>query len=142
VHLDQTLRFRVNSSCESVENIVSKSWFALPPVMEWYYKSKNVDYLNLPPFREDCVNAQQDKFMDFIYPKANTKVILAKDFNGKVQPAIFKVALSNSNSELFWYVDQKYLGATKTFHEMPVLQQMDFISLQLWIPMEMKLEGK
>jgi penicillin-binding protein 1C len=126
VHLDQTLRFRVNSSCESVDNIVSKSWFVLPPVMEWYYKSKNVDYLNLPPFREDCVNTQQDKFMDFIYPKANTKVILAKDFNGKVQPAIFKVALSNSNSELFWYVDQKYLGATKTFHEMPVFATNGF----------------
>lgn len=126
VHLDQTLRFRVNSSCESVDKIVSKPWFVLPPVMEWYYKSKNVDYLNLPPFREDCVNAQQDKFMDFIYPKANTKVILAKDFNGKVQPAIFKVALSNSSAELFWYVDQKYLGTTKMFHEMPVFATNGF----------------
>ena len=126
VHLDKSLQFRVNSSCESVDNMVSKSWFVLPPVMEWYYKSKNVDYLNLPPFREDCLQAQQDKFMEFIYPKANTKVILTKDFNGKVQSAIFKVALSNSNSELFWYVDRKYLGVTKTFHEMPVFATNGF----------------
>src|SRR5690606_38178030 len=41
VHLDKTEQFRVNSNCENVDEMVTKSWFVLPPVMEWYYKSKN-----------------------------------------------------------------------------------------------------
>ena len=120
VHLDKSQQFRVNSNCESVDEMITKSWFVLPPVMEWYYKSKNINYQVLPSFRSDCVDALQDKRMDFIYPKANTKIILTKDFERKVQPAIIKVAHSNSDAKLFWYLDDKYIGDTKTFHEKPI----------------------
>lgn len=126
IHLDKNQQFRVNSNCESVDEMVAKSWFVLPPVMEWYYKSKNVNYQNLPPYRSDCVDALQDKRMDFIYPKANTKIILTKDFESKLQPAIIKVAHSNSDAELFWYLDDKYVGGTKTFHEKPIFATTGF----------------
>jgi penicillin-binding protein 1C len=119
VHLDATEQFRVNSSCEDVDKIVSKKWFVLPPVMEWYYKSLHIDYKPLPPFREDC-KQDQKAAMDFIYPKTNSKIYLAKDFNSNVQPVILKVAHSNRDAKLFWYVDNEYKGTTQTFHEMQI----------------------
>lgn len=119
VHLDRTERFRVNSECESVENIVNKKWFVLPPVIEWYYKSQHIDYKALPPFRNDCQQFQQAS-MDFIYPKPNSKIYLTKDFYGKIQPVIFKIAHSNRDSKLFWSLDNRFLGETQTFHEMPI----------------------
>lgn len=119
VHLDATEQFRVNSSCENVDNIVTKKWFVLPPVMEWYYKSLHIDYKPLPPFREDCQQNQQAS-MDFIYPKTNSKIYLVKDFNSKIQPVILKVAHSNKEAKLYWYVDNVYKGITQTFHEMPI----------------------
>lgn len=119
VHLDATEQFRVNSSCEDVDKIVSKKWFVLPPVMEWYFKSLHIDYKTLPPFRADC---QQDQkaAMDFIYPKTNSKIYLAKDFNSTIQPVIIKVAHSNREAKLYWYVDNVYKGTTQTFHEMQI----------------------
>ena len=117
VHLDATEQFRVNSSCEDVDNIVTKRWFVLPPVMEWYYKSLHIDYKPLPPFRDDCQQTQQSS-MDFIYPKTNSKIYLVKDFNSKIQPVILKVAHSNKEAKLYWYVDNVYKGTTQTFHEM------------------------
>ncbi|WP_396157814.1 penicillin-binding protein 1C [Flavobacterium sp.] len=119
VHLDATEQFRVNSSCEDVDKIVSKKWFVLPPVMEWYFKSLHIDYKTLPPFRADC---QQDQkaAMDFIYPKTNSKIYLAKDFNSTIQPVILKVAHSNREAKLYWYVDNAYKGTTQTFHEMQI----------------------
>ena len=120
VHLDATEQYRVNSSCENIENIVNKKWFVLPPVMEWYYKSNHIDYKPLPPFRDDCQQTQQAS-MDFIYPKSNSKIYLTKDFNSKIQPVILKVAHSNKEAKLYWYVDNVYKGTTQTFHEM----QMD-----------------
>ncbi|CAM3742501.1 penicillin-binding protein 1C [Flavobacterium gelidilacus] len=126
IHLDKNEQFRVNSICESVDNMVSKSWFVLPPVMEWYYKSNNPNYMILPPFRSDCVSNTDDKVMDFIYPKANTKIILTKNFESELQPAIFKIAHNNREIELFWYLDDKYLGSTKTFHEMPIMAKTGF----------------
>jgi penicillin-binding protein 1C len=119
VHLDATGQFRVNSSCESVDNMVTKVWFVLPPVQEWYYKKGHMDYVSLPPFRADC-QGTGGAYMDFIYPKEDGKIYLTKDFNGKVQPFILKAAHTSANARLFWYLGDKYLGETHTFHEMPV----------------------
>ena len=125
VHLDKTEKYRVNSSCENVENMAVKSWFVLPPVIEWYYKSKHIDYLPLPPFREDCVSTQIGT-MDFIYPKANSKIYLTKNFNGNIQPVVIKVAHPNREMQLFWYVDNVYQATTKTFHELAILPPSGF----------------
>jgi penicillin-binding protein 1C len=125
VHLDQTEKFQVNSSCENVENIVVKNWFVLPPVMAWYYKGKHIEYLPLPPFRENCIGTQTAS-MDFIYPKANSKIYLTKDFNSEIQPVIFKVAYSQRENKLFWYVDNVYKGETKVFHEKPIVMSAGF----------------
>ena len=119
VHLDITEQFRVNSSCENVDTIVNKKWFILPPVMEYYYKNLHIDYKPLPPFRQDCIQTQQAS-MDFIYPKTNSKIYLTKGFDSKIQPVVIKVAHSNKDSKLYWYVDNVYQGTTQTFHEMQI----------------------
>lgn len=122
IHLDTTERFRVNSSCEDINNMVTKSWFVLPPVMEWYYKSLHIDYQVLPPFRDDCLGSLSNS-MDFIYPKNNSKIYLTKDFEGFIQPVILKIAHTNREMKLYWYIDKKYIGTTQTFHEMPVIAE-------------------
>ncbi len=119
IHLNKTRQFRVNTSCESPENIVTESWFVLPPVMEWYYKNQHIDYRPLPPFNENCIESNTAT-MDFIYPKTTAKIFLTKDFNSDVQPVILKVAHSRRESEVYWYLDRQFIGSTKTFHEMPV----------------------
>ena len=125
VHLDKSEQFQVNSSCENVENIIVKNWFVLPPVMAWYYKGKHIEYLPLPPFKDNCIGTQTAS-MDFIYPKANSKIYLTKDFNSEIQPVIFKVAYSQRENKLFWYVDNIYKGETKVFHEKPILMTAGF----------------
>ncbi len=125
VHLDKTEQFRVNSNCENIEDIVTKKWFVLPPIMEWYYKNSHVGYKLLPPYRSDCQILQKGT-MDFIYPKTNSKIYLTKDFNSNVQPVIFKVACSNKDTKLFWYVDKEFKGTTQTFHEMQIAANSGF----------------
>jgi penicillin-binding protein 1C len=120
IHLDVSQQFRVNSSCENIENIVTKTWFVLPPIMESYYKNSHINYHVLPPFRPDCAPSQQ-KNMDFIYPKSNSKIYLTKNFSGKTQSVVLKVAHSNPSAKLFWYLDNHYLGQTESFHEMQIL---------------------
>jgi penicillin-binding protein 1C len=125
IHVDASGKYQVNSSCENVENIVTKKWFILPPVMEWYYKNQHVDYLPLPTYRRDCAGALTAT-MDFIYPKTNSKIYLTKNFNSEIQPVILKIAHTNRETEVFWYVDNVYKGSTKTFHEMPITPSEGF----------------
>ena len=120
VHLDKSEQFRVNISCESPENMIMRSWFVLPPVMEWYYKSKNVDYQVLPNFKSGCESQLQEVTMGFIYPNEGTKIMLTKNFNGELQPAIIKIAHTKTDATVYWYANETYLGSTKTFHEMPI----------------------
>lgn len=119
VHLDKAKKFWVNSSCKNVAHLVTKSWFVLPPVMEWYYKSQHIEYRQLPPYREDCASTQTGT-MDFIYLKSNSKIYLTKNFNSAIQPVVLKVAHPNREMQLFWYVDNVYKGTTETFHELPI----------------------
>lgn len=120
VFLDSTEQFRVTSNCEKIEKMVQKSWFVLPPVMEWYYKSNHIDYRPLPSFRADCTTDAQSP-MDFIYPKENEKIVLAKNFAEKLQPVVLKVAHSNNKATLYWYVDERYVGSTNIIHEKEIL---------------------
>lgn len=120
VHLDATEKFQVNSSCENPENIVHKEWFVLPPLMEYYYKKKHPLYKNLPKFKPDCIGENRN-FMEFIYPKKITTVFLPRDFDGNKNELILKVAHSNPESSIFWYLNSQYLGKTNQFHEMPIV---------------------
>ncbi|XLS31040.1 penicillin-binding protein 1C [Flavobacteriaceae bacterium M23B6Z8] len=119
IHLDKTRSYRVNSSCETVSEITSAPWFVLPPLMEYYYKNSNASYRSMPPFREDCQKAEQ-LVMDFIYPKRNGIVTLPVDFDGKTAPFILKLAHNTPNTLVFWYLNNAFIGQTKTFHELAV----------------------
>ena len=58
---------RIYENCANTEPTIQKSWFALPPVWEWYYKQHHPEYKPLPPFKAGC---GEDSFqsMQFIYP--------------------------------------------------------------------------
>jgi len=121
-HLDKTEQHQVNSSCEPLTKITNKSWFVLPPLMAHYYSKKNPFYKRLPNFRGDCYG-ENDIALDFIYPKESTSIFLPRDFDGSSNELILKVAYSNSEASLFWYVDDTYLGTTKEIHEFAILPE-------------------
>ncbi|KZE75998.1 penicillin-binding protein 1C [Myroides marinus] len=123
VHLDQTLTYQVNTLCESLDNIVNQSWFILPPTMAHFYKRYYTDYKDLPPFREDCIGANNQTATEFIYPKHNDVIYLTKDFYSKTQPFIAKAATNNPIKKLYWYLDEQYLGETSMFHEQSILTE-------------------
>lgn len=123
INLEASGKYQVNSSCANNFDMIQKSWFVLPPVMAMFYQSKNTSYQDLPPFHPDCESTNLKSNMDFIYPKENMKITLTKNFHGKVQPVVFKVAHAQKDEELFWYINRKFLGRTKTFHEKEILEK-------------------
>ena len=120
IHLNQTQQFQVNSNCENPSDMVHRPWFVLPPIEAHYYQFKNPNYQKLPPFREDCVlsNAANNPAMQLIYPKKSTKIYVPVDINGELSQTIFKAAHSHPDATVYWHLDDTYLGATHTFHEM------------------------
>lgn len=117
IHLDKSGKFRVNSNCEAVENMQHVSWFVLPPAMEWYYKSKNPTYEELPPTRSDCELSGLSA-MEIIYPKMFSKIFVPVELDGKMGKTIFQVAHRKANSIIHWHLDNAFIGSTQNIHQM------------------------
>ena len=119
INVDASENYQVNTSCEDYQNIKQKPWFVLPPLMEYYYKDKNPFYKSLPKFRNDCLGDIKNT-MKFLYPTEKSTVFLPKNFDGKKNELILKVAHSNREISLFWYLNNTFLGTTKELHEFAI----------------------
>ena len=119
VHLDSTREWQVSTACENPSDIIHQAWFLLPPLEEYYYKSKNPSYTPLPPWRVDCENSQDElagRSMQLIYPKYPTKIYVPIDLNGELSRTVFQLAHRNPETTVHWHIDQEYMGSTTTFH--------------------------
>ena len=118
VHLDDTGRFRVDGSCESPGRMEHRSWFVLPPGQEFYFRRHHAEYRPLPPFRNDCGVLVADAApIDFLYPHAGTSLYIPLDLGAKKGRAVFEAVHREPGATLFWHLDDRYLGATETFHQ-------------------------
>jgi len=120
VHLDESNQYQVNSSCYPIHKMIHTSWFVLPPLMEFYYQTKNPTYRILPKFKENCFSEGKSS-MDFIYPKESMKVFLPKNFEENTNQLVFRLAHSTVGMKIFWYLDDDFIGSTQTFHEMAII---------------------
>jgi len=120
IHLDASEQWQVNSNCERPDRMVHRPWFVLPPIEEHYYKSKQPNYQMLPSYRTDCKVAlgEEQHPMQLIYPKRATKIYVPIDLDGSLSETIFKVAHRKVNAQIYWHLNNEYLGVTEQFHEM------------------------
>jgi len=118
VHLSADAKWQVNGNCEPPDNILNKSWFVLPPSMEYYYKARNYQYHVLPPFRADCTQAENGNAMEVIYPKNGAKIYVPLEADGTRGRMICNAAHRQPGMKIFWHLDDQYVGETKDFHQM------------------------
>ncbi len=123
IHLDKRQKFRVNSDCYPVGKMVHLSWFILPPVQEWYFKQKNSGYHVLPPFSEGCKYSDDIPQMQMIYPEQNTVVYVPYELDGSRGRLICEAAHRKPGTEIFWHLDNNYIGSTKDIYQMAILPE-------------------
>ncbi len=117
VFLDASEQYQVNSSCYALSEMKQQPWFSLPPTMEYYYAQQHPEYRPLPPFQWDCLQ-DGEKTMEFIFPKKNETIVLPKNFEETLNEVVFILAHRSSESTVYWYLDQEFMGTTHTFHEL------------------------
>ncbi len=116
IHLDKTGVFRVNESCESPADMQHRSWFVLPPTIEYYYRAKHPAYQLLPAYKKGC-SIEATKALDIIYPDEGAKIYIPLEITGEKGNVIFK-ATHRNNEKLFWHLDDLFMGSTEQFHQL------------------------
>ncbi len=120
IQLDATGNFQVNENCEQPSNMLHKSWFILPPSMEYYYKQRNHDYKTLPSFKTGCFVAENTKQMELIYPQTDAKIYVPIEINGEKGKTVFSAAHRNRNVKIFWSLDDGFIIATTITHQIAI----------------------
>lgn len=120
IHLDRTGLYRVTDQCESISNMQHKSWFILPPAMEYYYKIKNSGYKNLPPYKQGCDLSGGNYVMELIYPKNGASVYIPLELDGSRGKIVLNAAHRNQHSKIYWHIDNEYIATTTNYHQFAV----------------------
>ncbi|HWB28775.1 MAG TPA: penicillin-binding protein 1C [Chitinophagaceae bacterium] len=119
IHLDKTGTYRVTENCVQPSDMLHRSWFVLPPTMEYYYKQRHSDYHTLPPFMPGCT-IETIKPLDIIYPEEGARIYVPLEISGERGKTIFTATDRNKDAKLFWHIDDTYIGTTTHFHQIAV----------------------
>lgn len=120
IHLNSVGNARVSDNCYPVSQMQSRSWFVLPPTMEFYYKPLHPQYRSLPPFLPNCADNDDRQLMELIYPTANSKIYIPVEMDGQKGRMICQASHKNDDAKIFWHLDDVYLGSTHRFHRMAI----------------------
>lgn len=120
IHLDESLQYRVTENCMSPSKMVAKSWFILPPVMEWYYRRRHFDYQPAPPYKTDCIITGAGKVLDLIYPEQNAKIYIPLDLSGERSKVVFVAAHQRPGIKVHWHIDDEFVATTTHFHQLAI----------------------
>ena len=87
--------------------------FQLPPSMEWYYRQLHPEYTPYVP--KDRSSWEP---MEFIYPENGSTLYLPRQLDGSVGGITFHLAHRTQDAEVFWHLDDTYVGTTRLIHQM------------------------
>lgn len=119
IHLDAYGQHRVHADCYPREQMQERSWFVLPPSMEWYYRQQHPLYRPLPPYHPDCEGVEEEvPAMEFLYPYFGSRVLVPRELDGRKGKVVFEAAHRNPEATLYWYLGETFLGTTHIIHQM------------------------
>ena len=96
-----------------------ESRFVLPPMIEHFYKPLHPEYRALPSLKQGP-GTDPTTTMHFIYPADGSIISLPRQLDGSPGSFVARVAHTNPATELFWHLDNTYLGSTRDIHQMTI----------------------
>ncbi len=118
IFTDSDHKYQISQRCSNIVDMTPISWFVLPPVQEYYYKTKHPDYKTIPPYAEDCEPQSSNNEIEFIYPVSGSSIYVATDGNSEKREIVFKASHHYTESVLYWHLDNKLIGITSDVHNL------------------------
>ena len=118
-HLHPHEDHRVSSACAAVHTMRHTSYFVLPTKMETFYRRKNPGYKPLPSFHPSCPEATdtEEPSMAIVYPTPRSRIFVPRGLDGKPGQAVMEATHRDPNSQIFWHLNDEFVGTTQGFHQ-------------------------
>ncbi|WP_258104850.1 penicillin-binding protein 1C [Marinoscillum sp. MHG1-6] len=109
--LDESERYIVCSRCWG-EHHVEQNVLRYPPDVNYYLWKNGGIVEAIPPHNPKCPVRQERDVLKIIYPLDHANLFVTKDFDGSYQPVVSRLATQFPDREVFWYLDDEFLGST------------------------------
>ncbi|TXE16232.1 penicillin-binding protein 1C [Psychroflexus gondwanensis] len=115
VSVDETERYEVKNNCYPLSKMKKKSFVELSPIEKHF--TQTMGFETPPPLHPNCSEVtDEQELMEFIFPRKNERILLPKSFDGTNEEVVLQLAHSK-NTEVHWYIDERYLTTTTELHE-------------------------
>ena len=105
---------RVHLGCEDPSGASRHSQFILGPEESFWYTRHRPSYREPPVWRSDCAPSSEDIGVKVVSPLNNAVILLAKSADAGV---VLEAAVSRPDAQLYWYLNERYLGDTTQYHQ-------------------------
>jgi penicillin-binding protein 1C len=116
--LDPVSGHQVTSECFSPHLMISRSHFVVPPAHAHYFKNKNPEYQNAPPYLASCDPNSHP--LDILYPRNGSSIFLPVGLNGQTIPIVLQATHLHDQQLIYWHLDNTYIGETKEIHQIEI----------------------
>ncbi|MBN2001062.1 penicillin-binding protein 1C [candidate division KSB1 bacterium] len=118
--IDRKTSKSVCSLCWSGIDTVHVYCYIAPPDVKEILEKSGQSMDSIPMHSASCPTFQEENRLAIIYPVKNIKIMLPRDYSGEYEKIVLSAKHQQSNSTLFWFLNEKYLGETTGLHEMAV----------------------
>jgi penicillin-binding protein 1C len=91
-----------------------------PPDVSYYLQKNGTLVSSEPSHNPDCRAVQEHDILKIIYPRNQANILVTKDFDGSYQPIVSRFATRFPEREVFWYLDDLYIGSTINKPSLPM----------------------
>ena len=120
VYTDAEGMYRYDPSCMP-QQAKFENYFIVPTIAESYFKRYHPEYRTLPPLHPDCEpNDDHEKDMAIIYPRPGSKIYIPYEWDKKKSKAVFSAVHRSESADVYWHLDQQFIGKTHEFHQIEI----------------------
>ncbi len=119
-HFSNSGDYQTCSHCWGNLGAVKKSVTTYSPDIAYYLRENGQYIERIPTHYPNCPQYKSEQSIQIIYPNLEAKLFLPRDYDGEIQQVLCKVGNTQSVDQVYWYLDDDFLGSTEGDHKMAV----------------------
>ncbi len=120
ITVDKTTGEQLCSACWSGKNAESDTVLIYPPAARQLYHNRGYDVDTLPVHNPHCNAEKSAHAIELVYPTDGITIFLPRNFDTTREKLIFNAIHRRDSAELFWYLDQNFIGTTSGENKLTV----------------------
>ncbi len=117
IFMDKENRYTVCSKCWQKGHHQTSVLVYPADVIQYLYE-RGILLERIPLHHPQCPAGREQKDLQILYPYENAILWIPRDFNLKYQEVVFRAAERYAQRQVFWYLNDRYLGITSGNHIM------------------------